>query len=289
VPGTAALATLKKFIHEGARGMTGTSRRRLLRGAGLAVAGAVAGAVGGTEVPRWCGWDHPPLGGGYAAADDNQGAVVASSVSVRYFVETARRAVALTFDDGPSPRYTPRFLDVLAEAGVPATFFLVGQNVRDHHDLIAGRLDGHEVGNHSWAHRDLATMDLARIQDDLRRTHAVIQERLGRTPTLMRPPFAHLGGSTVLAADSLGYDLVLWDRQMHERRFEGDPAGQAADIVGTVRPGSIVLAHDAGDKRRLVALGALKDVIAGLKARGFEFVTVSGLIAGAARPPVESH
>jgi peptidoglycan/xylan/chitin deacetylase (PgdA/CDA1 family) len=105
----------------------------------------------------------------------------------------------------------------------------------------------------------------------------------------MRPPFGHLGGSTVLAADSLGYDLVLWDRQMHERRFSDDSAGQAKGIVDSVRPGSIILAHDAGDKRRLVALGALKEIVTGLKARGFEFVTVSDLIADAARPAAVSH
>jgi peptidoglycan/xylan/chitin deacetylase (PgdA/CDA1 family) len=265
------------------------SRRGLLRGVGVAAAGATAGALGLAELQKWAGWNNPPLGGGYAAADDNQGAVDKSSVNVRYFVETSRPLVALTFDDGPAPQYTPRFLDALDEVGIPATFFLVGRNVRDHAGLIAGRLDRHEVGNHSWAHRDLATMDLPAIQDDLRRTSKVIGDRLGRTPTLMRPPFGHLGGSTVLAADSLGYDLVLWNRQMHERRFRHDPAGQAADIVDTIRPGSIILAHDAGDERRLVTLQALKGIVTGLQARGFEFVTVSTLIADAARPPAASQ
>jgi peptidoglycan/xylan/chitin deacetylase (PgdA/CDA1 family) len=262
-------------------------RRSLLFGAGLATAGAAVGAVGVPEIERWCGWDHPPLSGGYAAADDDEDAIATSSVRVRYFVETSRPLVALTFDDGPAPSYTPRFLDVLGEMRVPATFFLVGRNVRDHWELVADRLGGHEVGNHSWAHRDLATMDLPAIQDDLRRTHAVIRDRLGRTPTLMRPPYGHLGGSTVLAADSLGYDLVLWNRQMHERRFARDPAAQAADIVTTVRPGSIILAHDAGDRRRLVALDALRDIVSGLRARGYEFVTVSDLIAGADRPAAQ--
>lgn len=248
----------------------------------------MVGAVGITELERWCGWNDPPLGGGYAAADDNQGAISSPAVRVRYFVETTRPLVALTFDDGPAPDYTPRFLDALDEAGVPATFFMVGRNVRDHAGLVKDRLAHHEVGNHSWAHRDLATMDLKAIQDDLRRTQATIQDKLGRTPVLFRPPYAHLGGSTVLAADSLGYDLVLWNRQMHERRFTHDPAGQARDIVDTVRPGSIVLAHDAGDKRRLVALDSLKDLVAGLRARGFEFVTVSDLIADAARPTAQN-
>jgi peptidoglycan-N-acetylglucosamine deacetylase len=263
--------------------MNRVSRRGFLRGTGLTAVGTAVGAVGVTEVPRWCGWDHPPLSGGYAAAADDLGAVETSSVHVRYFVEVPRPLVALTFDDGPAPRYTPRFLDVLDETGIPATFFMVGNNVRDHAGLVDGRLARHEVGNHSWAHRDLATMDLPAVQDDLRRTHETIQDKLGRTPTLMRPPFGHFGGSTVLAADSLGYDLILWDRSMHERRYRNSPAAQAEDIVDTVRPGSIVLAHDAGNKRRLVALEALPDIVAGLKARGFEFVTVSDLVAAGAK------
>ncbi|WP_127500526.1 polysaccharide deacetylase family protein [Actinoplanes solisilvae] len=263
--------------------MERVSRRGLLRGSGLAVAGAALGAVGVVEVPRLFGWDHPPLSGGYAAAADNQAAVGSSSVHVRYFVKSWRPVVALTFDDGPAPRYTPRFLDVLDELGVPATFFMVGRNVLEYAGLVKNRLGRHEVGNHSWEHRDLATMNLPAIQDDLRRTHAVIQNKLGRTPVLFRPPFGHFGGSTVLAADSFGYDLILWDRQMHERRFKDDPAAQAKDIVDTVRPGSIVLAHDAGDKRRLTTLDALHDMVTGLIARGYEFVTVSDLIA---RSPV---
>jgi peptidoglycan/xylan/chitin deacetylase (PgdA/CDA1 family) len=249
------------------------NRRALLRGTVLTVAGIGGGVLGASELPR-----RPPLSGGYASAADTQSAIAGSAVTIRYYVRTERPTVALTFDDGPAPNWTPRFLDVLAEAGVPATFFMVGQNVRDHAGLVRDRLDGHEVGNHSWAHRDLATMDLAAIRADLRRTHDMIHSELGRTPTLMRPPYGHLGGSTVLAADSLGYDVVLWDRQMHERRFAGDPAGQAADIVDSVHPGSIVLAHDVGDKRRLIALDALSGIIAGLKERGYGFATVSELI-----------
>ncbi|MGX6600786.1 polysaccharide deacetylase family protein [Micromonosporaceae bacterium Da 78-11] len=262
------------------------SRRALMRGAAIAVAGGAVGVLGAHQVPRWCGWDQPPLSGGYAAAADSQGAVRASAVTVRYYVNTSEPVVALTFDDGPAPEYTPMVLDALEQAGVPATFFMVGRQVERHADLVRDRLGGHEVGNHSWSHRDLATMDLPAIREDLRRTHGIIEERLGRTPTLLRPPFGHLGGSTLLAADSLGYDLVLWDRQMHERRFSDDPAGQARDIVDTVRPGSIVLAHDVGDRRRLVALRGIGAVVAGLQAKGFRFVTVSGLLAEAAHDSV---
>jgi peptidoglycan/xylan/chitin deacetylase (PgdA/CDA1 family) len=261
------------------------SRRAVLRGGLLAVAGAGIGVLGASEIPRWCGWDRPPLGGGYAAAADTPAAARHADVTVRYYAETAEPVVALTFDDGPGPRWTPMVLDTLEAAGVPATFFMVGRNLREHAGLVRGRLDNHEVGNHSWSHDDLATLDLAGVTAELTRTHEVIHEVTGRTPALMRPPYGHLGGSTLLAADSLGYDIVLWSQQMRERAFADDPDAQVRAIVDGVRPGDIVLAHDVGADRRLVALRRLGAMIEGLRARGFRFVTVSELVATAAGSP----
>ncbi|WP_433717601.1 polysaccharide deacetylase family protein [Actinoplanes sp. CA-051413] len=261
------------------------SRRAVLRGGLLAVAGAGMGALGASEIPRWCGWDRPPLGGGYAAAADTPAAARHADVTVRYYAETAEPVVALTFDDGPGPRWTPMVLDTLEAAGVPATFFMVGRNLREHAGLVRGRLDNHEVGNHSWSHDDLATLDLAGVTAELTRTHEVIHEVTGRAPALMRPPYGHLGGSTLLAADSLGYDIVLWSQQMRERAFADDPDAQVRAIVDGVRPGDIVLAHDVGADRRLVALRRLGAKIEGLRARGFRFATVSELVATAPDSP----
>ena len=257
------------------------NRRAVLRGALLGGAGAVTALLGADQVKRWCGWDQPPVSGGYASAADDLGAVAHGGVQIHYFAPMTEKLVALTFDDGPAPHWTPDFLDVLADTGTPATFFMVGRNVRDHADLVRDRLAGHEVGNHSWAHRDLATMDLAAIRNDLQRTHDTIRAELGRTPTLLRPPFGHLGGSTILAADAMGYELVLWNNQMRERRYLKDPGAQAQDIIDSVRPGAIILAHDAGDKRRLVAQRALHTIITTLRSRGYTFTTVSDLIATA--------
>ena len=263
--------------------MAPLSRRALFRGTGLALTGAALGVVGAEKVPHWAGWDHPPLSGGYAAAADTPAAIGTADVTVRYYVKTSAPIVALTFDDGPAPNYTPMALDALEKAGVPATFFMVGSNVEKHADLVRDRLAGHEVGNHSWRHRDLATMDLAGIRDDLTRTRDMIEDKLGRTPVLMRPPYGHLGGSTLLAADALGYDVVLWNRAMRELMFHDDPAAQARDLIDSVRPGSIILAHDIGDRRRLVGLGSIPTLVAGLQAKGYKFATVSGMLAEAAK------
>jgi len=140
-------------------------------------------------------------------------------------------------------------------------------------------LDRHEVDNHSWSHTDLAKLDFAGVRQEMTRAHQAIEQATGRQARLLRPPYGHLGGSTLLAADSLGYDVVLWSHKMQEARYKADPAGQVRDIVTTLTPGSIVLAHDVGSEDRLVALRHLGEMFTGLKARGFRFATVSELIA----------
>ncbi|GAB3944744.1 hypothetical protein GCM10027614_35390 [Micromonospora vulcania] len=123
----------------------------------------------------------------------------------------------------------PAVLDTLAQHRVPATFFLVGAQVRRHADVVRGRLGEHEVGNHSWKHRDLAQLDADEAYDDLSRSHDAIAEVTGRVPRLLRPPYGHLGGAVLHAAARLNYRLVLWSLQMAERSFPttrpGTPGG----------------------------------------------------------------
>ncbi|OJF14813.1 polysaccharide deacetylase family protein [Couchioplanes caeruleus] len=268
------------------------SRRSLIRTALTGAVGVAAGVAGSREVSDWFGWDRPPVRGGYAAAADDLSAVKHADVAIRYRVDTTQQLVALTFDDGPAPQWTPMVLDALDAANVPATFFMVGENLEKHADLVRGRLARHEIGNHSWSHADLATLDLQEVGRELERTHEAIQRLTGRTPTLMRPPFGHLGGSTVLAAARMGYTITLWSEAMHEIRYKGDPAAQARYIVDAVKPGTIVLAHDEGDDRRLVTVRGLPAMFDGLRRRGFRFVTVSELLASATPSPgpaVASH
>lgn len=259
------------------------SRRAAVRGALLGGAGLAAGLAVAPVVRATCGWDRPPIAGGYAAAADDLGAVAHPDVTIRYRGDTSEPLVAFTFDDGPAPQWTPAVLDVLDQANAPATFFLVGRNLVRHQGLIRGRMDRHAIGNHSWSHPDLATLDLRKVSDELQRAHDAIREHTGRTPELFRPPFGHLGGSTVLAADRMGYDIVLWSDEMHERSFRGDPQAQAEFIVDSVRPGSIVLAHDAGGARRLITVRGLAAMIDGLRRRGFRLVTVPELLAATPR------
>jgi peptidoglycan/xylan/chitin deacetylase (PgdA/CDA1 family) len=243
----------------------------------LAAGGALGAAA--TRIPGLLGPDRLPIGGGYASADDHADAVRNPSTVVAYYVQTTEPVVAFTFDDGPGPRWTSMVLDILDAYRVSATFFVVGRNLAAHADLVRGRLDRHEIGNHSWSHADLARLDLAGVRQEVARTHDLIERATRRQAHLLRPPWGHLGGSTLLAADSLGYDLVLWSHQMHERKYFNNPAAQVREIVDRMTPGAIVLAHDIGSPERLVALRQLGAMFKGLRDRGFRFVTVSELMA----------
>jgi peptidoglycan/xylan/chitin deacetylase (PgdA/CDA1 family) len=253
-------------------------RRDLLRGAIYTAAGAGA-VLAGEHARDWFGPDRLPIDGGYAPANDLSAWVRTGQVSTTWYVPTDEPAIALTFDDGPAPNWTPMVLDLLDDYAAPATFFMVGAHLRAHRTVVTGRLGRHEVGNHTWGHVDLATLDAEKVRAQITATHAQIHDVTAKEPVLLRPPWGHIGGSTLLAADELGYDLVLWSQAMRPRTYGHDTSAQVADIVDHAVPGGIVLAHDVGDANRLPGLRHLGDIIIGLRARGFRLVTVSELLS----------
>ena len=101
----------------------------------------------------------------------------------------------------------------------------------------------------------------------------------GRETTIMRPPWGHMAGSTVLAASKLNYDIIVWNQEMHADTYANDTAGQVADVVERSQPGDIILAHDVGDPHRLAGLRGISDIVRGLRAKGLEPVTVSHLLS----------
>ncbi|GGK18770.1 hypothetical protein GCM10010124_09240 [Pilimelia terevasa] len=257
----------------------GVDRRALLRGAGLLGCGVGLGAVGAASGAGLLERRLPILGGPASATVADRGRHPGQGrLDVMWSVRTPDRLVALTFDDGPRPDWTTFTLDTLAAHDVPATFFFVGERVRRHAAVVRGRMGRHEVGSHSWRHADLATLDADAVHTDLARAHAAIAEVTGQQPRLFRPPYGHLGGATLLAASRFDYQVVLWSLQMLESQYPGDPAGHARDLAARVEPGAVLLAHDVGPADRLVALRGLPQFIAGVRARGFRFVTVTQLL-----------
>lgn len=197
---------------------------------------------------------------------------------VTWAVETRKKIIALTFDDGPGPEYTPLVLDALDQAGVPATFFIVGERLEANFRIVAGRLDRHEVGNHTWSHSDLSTLGLNGARREIEKAHKSITRIVGREPRLLRPPWGKLGTLGLRAADSFGYEVVLWSHSITERKFRDDPDSVVPYVVDNMAPGTIFLAHDVVADVQLTFLPRIGDVIAELRGHGYEFATVSELL-----------
>jgi peptidoglycan/xylan/chitin deacetylase (PgdA/CDA1 family) len=259
-------------------------RRTLLRaltlgGAGTA-AGIAAGAVFGSAEAS-PGTPRSALG----VPSAGPWRPVNGHVDVTWAVNTSEKLVALTFDDGPMPNWTPMVHDILDEERAKATFFLIGRRLLQHARLVHGRMDRHEAGNHTWAHQDLSHLDHKQAYAQIERSHAAIARITGKEPRHLRPPFGNIGGTTLSAAGSLGYDLVLWSIKMLEKTYQKHPPRLVDYIVGNTERGTILLAHDTGHHDRLVALRNLAAMIRGLRAKGFEFVTVSELIQAGVTAP----
>ena len=200
--------------------------------------------------------------------------------------------VALTFDDGPSPEWTPNVLDALRDLHVPGTFFVVGENAERHPDLIQREWrDGHEIGNHTYTHPNLAAMSRAAVRLELNATQRVLQSTLGRSTLLFRPPYNADAEPTsaeevtpILDAAALGYVTVgeyLDPQDWRLREPDGSVRGGdaiARAVVARVEAGhgNTLLLHDGGGDRS-ATVAALRRFVPELKARGYRFVTVSEL------------
>lgn len=186
------------------------------------------------------------------------------------------RRVALTFDDGPDPRWTPLVLDLLARHGVAATFYVVGRRAHQHRDLLQRVVAaGHEIGNHSWSHVDLCRVDSATVRDELHRTAEAVEGITGTAPRTVRPPWGHIDAVGLLAAAELGCTVALWSELVRA----DDPSGSLAEALRDVRPGSVLLAHDGGPTPDAALVAAVETLVGALRDRGYTFGTVSDLLA----------
>ncbi len=163
----------------------------------------------------------------------------------------------LTFDDGPA-ECTPALLAVLARHGVHATFFVVGRRVARGRELVRRiAAEGHTVGNHSWSHPDLRTLESDALRVELERTSDAIERATGERPSLFRPPYGFTNRNVEAAASALGMRSVLWDVSTDDWLRPGVEA--IGEVLRAAPPGAVVLMHDGraragrGDRRQTVA------------------------------------
>lgn len=190
-----------------------------------------------------------------------------------------RPELALTFDDGPSPRTTPRVLELLAQAGVRATFFVVGRKALAHPALVRQiAAAGHELGLHGFEHDRLFSLRLPeRVVADIRRTQAALSAAGVGVPTLLRPPIGFASHFTVFGARRAGVTLVGCSARAFDG-FRGASADRvAARMIRAVRPGALLALHDAAERDDYVpaSLEALPRVLAAVREHRLRCVTLS--------------
>jgi len=184
--------------------------------------------------------------------------------------------IAMTFDDGPSAANTPRLLDMLKQRKIHATFFFVGQCVQENPEIVKRIVaEGHDIGNHSWSHPDLARMNDAAVHEEIQKTQDAIVQACGQSPKIMRPPYgAFTARQRAWANGTWGYKIILWDVDPLDWKIRNSEHVKAEILKQTVG-GSIILSHDI----HKTTVDAMPETLDALLAKGFKFVTVSELIA----------
>ena len=198
-------------------------------------------------------------------------------------VRTARRELALTFDDGPDPRWTPALLDLLDARGHRATFFVIGARAEKYPALlrdVARR--GHELANHTWSHSYCTVFySPASLASELRRTNQLLEAASGRAPRWFRPPVGLLSPRVPLGVRLAGLELVGWTATARDGVAGTSAIGALARLAPAVLPGSILAMHDApirGD-RPLIIDHLMKQLLDLMDETGLKSVTLSELCA----------
>ena len=196
-------------------------------------------------------------------------------------VATEKKAVALTFDDGPHPRHTPWLLDMLAAKNIHATFFVVGRRVRRYRNILARTFDeGHEIGNHSDHHVPLSALPAAIIARELKVCGKLIEGVTGTQPRFMRPPMGWINDKVLGISRQLGYEPVIGSIHPQDSRQPGLPV-ILRRLRRRVKPGAIIILHDgawrigASRQQTLQAVDIFTDEMLN---RGYTFPTLSALV-----------
>lgn len=187
-----------------------------------------------------------------------------------------KKYVALTFDDGPHPKYTAEILKILYENDVKATFFVVGENAERYPELLRAEYDlGHEIGNHTYSHIKITEKNREKISAEIKEADGIIYDITGVTPTLFRPPEGRHGKQIDALISGMNKTEVFWNIDTRDWAHT-DKEKIIENIKTNIKNGSIILFHDYITPPSPTP-DVLRKIIPYLKAQGYEFVTVSEL------------
>ena len=231
---------------------------------------------------------------------DEEIAVIPEGLTITRWGAESSKKLALTFDDGPDPKYTSRILDILSEKSVKATFFVIGANA-SYYPSILSRIfrEGHDIGNHTYTHPHFNAISRTQQELELNATQRLFEAVLGVDSLLFRPPYdddiepqGADHAQALLAASASGYTTV--NMHIDPDDWANTTKAQIVDRTvsqATQRLGNIILLHDGGGSR-IQTIEALPELIDKLRAKGYEFVTLHGLLnldRQAVMPPVQSN
>ncbi|TYP74663.1 polysaccharide deacetylase family protein [Paenibacillus methanolicus] len=193
-------------------------------------------------------------------------------------VATGEKVIAFTFDDGPNAVYTPQMLEIFREAGGKATFYMIGEQIEANRAVAeAVHAEGHEIGNHTYAHPNLTAIEIEAAAEEMSRTDALIREVTGEAVRTFRAPYLAANEEVLALAAEMGYATIgALNTETHDWEQPG-----VAHILDKSRdhlvPGGILLFHDGhGDRSQSVE--AVRALVRELVADGFRLVTVRELL-----------
>lgn len=192
--------------------------------------------------------------------------------------ETDEKIVALTFDDGPHPKYTDEILDILEKYEIKATFFVIGKNAESYPEKLKRITKcGHEIGNHTYSHVTAGKTCVSDLSAELQRTHSIVKNITGKDCVLFRPPTGYCNTVAVKSAAEMNYKIIVWTVDTRDWAHTS-----AENIIKNVKAhiscGSIVLFHDYISPPSPTP-AALKELVPYLLNESYRFVTVSELLS----------
>jgi peptidoglycan/xylan/chitin deacetylase (PgdA/CDA1 family) len=201
-------------------------------------------------------------------------------------VHVSGNYIAMTFDDGPHPQNTPRLLDMLSARNIKATFYVIGQSVNLYPQIVRRTVaEGHEIGNHTNSHRLLSKLGNDDVRSEVGRCRDAIVNAAGVSPRTLRPPYGGmLQAQREMIFEEFGTPIILWSVDPLDWKRPG-PSVVSSRIIAGASAGGIVLSHDLHGQ----TVDAMPATLDALLRKGFQFVTVSQLLAMRTEPETAAH